>query len=158
MMRSRRLHRSVNAESPNTTRWCGDRGSSDALGMALIAPAAIAMAIAVLYVGRGVESRATAQSAAEAAAQAAAQQESLDDAQAAAQRVGDAMLIDTTTSCASPSVSARVNGGSFEGGATIAVTVTCRRASDDLALIAPEESKATYTAFAVIDPFRAVAP
>lgn len=137
----------------------GERGSSDALGMALIAPAAIAMAVAVLYVGRGVDTRATAQSAAEAAAQAAAQQRSLTAAASAAQRIGDAMLIETKTSCASPSVSARVVGGVFEAGATVAVTVSCSRATSDLALIKPEgPTTATYTAFAVIDPFRAVDP
>ncbi len=69
-------------DHPVTTRrrWIGDDGSSDALGMALIAPAALALAIAVLLISRGVDSRATAQSAAEAAAQAAAQQRNRGDA------------------------------------------------------------------------------
>lgn len=123
--------------------------------MALIAPAAIALAIAVLFVSRGVDTRATAQSAAEAAAQAAAQQRNLGDAQAAAARVGAAMLTDTTT-CANPSVVAGTASG-FTAGGTVVVTVTCNRRVDDLALITPGSDNAgSYTAYAVIDTFRAV--
>ncbi len=123
--------------------------------MALIAPAALALAIAVLLISRGVDSRATAQSAAEAAAQAAAQQRSRGDAQAAAERVGSAMLIDSTT-CATPRVRL---GGAFAPGETISVTVSCSTSTAGLELVpstpgGPQE----YTAFAVIDPFRAVDP
>jgi Flp pilus assembly protein TadG len=133
----------------------GDGGSSDALGMALIAPAALALAIAVLLISRGVDSRATAQSAAEAAAQAAAQQRNRGDAQAAAQQVGAAMLTDPST-CASPSVRL---GGTFAPGETISVTVGCSTSTAGLELVpstptGPQE----YTAFAVIDPFRGVDP
>lgn len=125
--------------------------------MALIAPAAIALAIAVLFVSRGVDTRATAQSAAEAAAQAAAQERNLGDAMAAANAVGAAMLTDVTT-CAGPSVSTGTESG-FVAGGTVVVTVTCNRKVDDLALIDPtDDNDATYTAFAVIDTFRAVDP
>jgi len=55
-------------------RFRSDDGSSDALGLALIAPAAIGLALVILFLGRGVDSRATVQSAAESAAQAAAQE------------------------------------------------------------------------------------
>ena len=138
-------------------RIARDDGSSDALGMALIAPAAIALAIAVLFISRGVDTRATAQSAAEAAAQAAAQERSLGAAQGAAQQIGNAMLIDITT-CANPSVSTSTQSG-FVAGGTVTVTVTCNRRVDDLGLIVPTGSNsATFTAFAVIDTFRAVDP
>jgi Flp pilus assembly protein TadG len=133
----------------------GDDGSSDALGMALIAPAALALAIAVLLISRGVDSRATAQSAAEAAAQAAAQQRNRGDAQAAAERVGAAMLIDSAT-CAAPSVRL---GGAFVPGETISVTVSCSTSNAGLELVpSTPDGPQEYTAFAVIDPFRAVDP
>lgn len=131
-------------------RTGGDHGSSDALGMALIAPAAIALAIVVLLISRGVDSRSTAQSAAEAAAQAAAQQRDRGAAVAAAQRVGAAMLIDGAT-CASPGVSV---GGSFGPGQTIAVTVTCGTSTAGLELVPASPETQSYTAYAVIDPFR----
>ena len=134
-----------------------DDGSSDALGMALIAPAAIALAIAVLFISRGVDTRATAQSAAEAAAQAAAQERNLGAASGAAQQIGNAMLVDVTT-CANPSVSTSTQSG-FVAGGTVTVTVTCNRNVDDLGLIVPTGSNgATFTAYAVIDTFRAVDP
>ena len=134
-------------------RMRGDDGSSDALGMALIAPAAIALAITVLLISRGVDSRATAQSAAEAAAQAAAQQRSRPAAVAAAQRVGAAMLVDSST-CASPSVAV---SGDFGPGLTIAVTVSCSTSGAGLELVpAAPGGPQTYTAYAVIDPYRGV--
>lgn len=138
-------------------RAAGDDGSSDALGMALIAPAAIALAVAVLFISRGVDTRATAQTAAEAAAQAAAQERSLGAASGAAQQIGSAMLVDVTT-CANPTVSTSTQSG-FVAGGTVTVTVTCNRSVDDLGLIAPTGSNgATFTAYAVIDTFRAVDP
>ena len=123
--------------------------------MALIAPAALALAIAVLLISRGVDSRATAQSAAEAAAQAAAQQRNRGDALTAAQQVGAAMLTDPST-CASPSV--RLSGD-FAPGETISVTVGCSTSTAGLELV-PSTSTGIheYTAFAVIDPYRGVDP
>ncbi|WP_148288747.1 hypothetical protein [Ilumatobacter nonamiensis] len=132
-------------------RWRNDDGSSDALGMALIAPAALALAIAVLLISRGVDGRATAQSAAEAAAQAAAQQRTRGEAVAAAEEIGAAMLIDATT-CASPNVAV---GGTFAPGATISVTVSCSTSTAGLELVPARAGDThTYTAHAVIDPFR----
>lgn len=138
-------------------RMVNDHGSSDALGLAMIAPVIIALAVAVLFISRGVDTRATAQSAAEAAAQAAAQQRNYGAAQAAAQRVGNAMLTDTRT-CASPSVQTSVDGpGGYGPGATLAITVTCFRNVSDLSQIAPTgDNRAAYTAFAIIDPYRSV--
>jgi Flp pilus assembly protein TadG len=132
-----------------------DRGSSDALGMALIFPAALGLAIAVLVLSRGVDSRATTQSAAEAAVQAAALQRSPAAADQAMARVTNAMLIDGRT-CASPSVS---RGGTFAAGETISVTISCSTSLGGLELAgASARPQQTYTAFAVVDPFRALDP
>jgi Flp pilus assembly protein TadG len=128
-----------------------DRGSADALGAALLAPAALGLALVILFLGRGVDARATVQSAAEAAAQAAAQQRTEAAAVDAAQRVGAAMLVDTT-SCASPIV--QVDIAAFVPGGRVAVTVSCNVATTGLELIDPPISGSTATAFATIDPYR----
>jgi len=136
-----------------TRRLRDDAGSSDALGLALLAPAAIGLALVILFLGRGVDARATVQSAAESAAQAAAQERSAPAAIAAAEEVGRAMLVDPT-SCSSPSVSVDVSA--FRPGGQVAVTVSCTVSSDGLGLINPPPSGATTaTAFATIDPLRA---
>ena len=80
-----------------------DAGSSDALGLALLTPAAIGLAVVIVLLGRGVDSRATVQSAAESAAQAAAQERSGIAAVAAAEEVGRAVLVDPS-SCSAPQV------------------------------------------------------
>lgn len=131
----------------------GDRGSSDALGMALIAPAAIGLAIVIVFLGRGVDSRATVQSAAESAAQAAAQERTIPAARLAAEQVGAAMLVDPT-SCASPNVVVDISD--FRPGGQVAVTVSCTVSTDDLQIINPPNlGPKTATAFATIDPLRA---
>jgi Flp pilus assembly protein TadG len=132
-----------------------DRGSADALGLALLAPAAIGLALVIVFLGRQVDSRATAQSAAEAAAQAAAQERTPSAAVAAARQVGAAMLIDATT-CASPQV--LVDTSAFRPGGRVAVTVSCSVSTAGLEAIDPPTTRpATATAFAAIDPFRATA-
>lgn len=129
-----------------------DRGSADALGLALIAPAAIGLALVIVFLGRGVDGRATAQSAAESAAQAAAQERTPAAAIRAAEAVGAAMLVDTA-SCADPAV--EVDTSDFRPGGQVAVTVRCAVAAGGLELIDPPDRVATATAFAMIDPLRA---
>lgn len=129
-----------------------DRGSADALGAALLAPAAIGLALVILFLGRSVDGRATVQSAAESAAQAAAQERTPSEAVAAAVEVGEAMLVDTT-SCSDPAVS--VDTSAFGPGGQVAVTVSCTVSSAGLELIDPPSSTSTATAFATIDPYRA---
>ena len=138
-------------------RHCGrlrsDGGSSDALGLELIAPAAIGLALVILFLGRGVDSRATVQSAAESAAQAAAQERTPATAVAAARQVADAMLVDRST-CTSPSVT--IDTSAFRPGGVVAVTVSCSVSSAGLELIRPpDHGPYTATAFATIDPLRA---
>lgn len=133
---------------------CDDRGSSDALGLALLAPAAIGLAVVILFLGRGVDGRATVQSAAESAAQAAAQERSIGAARAAAEAIGAAMLVDHTT-CSSPSV--EMVPIDFRPGGRLAVTVSCTVSTAGLELIRPPAPAATTaTAYATIDPHRGV--
>jgi len=130
-----------------------DRGSADALGLALIAPAAIGLALVIVFLGRGVDSRATVQSAAEAAAQAAAQERSPAAAVVAAEQVGAAMLVDRA-SCSSPDVFVDTSG--FGPGGQVAVTVSCTVSVSGLEPIDPPAMEpTTATAFATIDPLRA---
>lgn len=134
-------------------RWRDERGSSDALGLALLTPAAIGLAVVIVFLGRGIDSRATVQSAAESAAQAAAQERTVAAAISAAEDVGRAMLVDRTT-CASPQVSVDVTD--FRPGGRVAVTVSCTVSTTGLELIDPPSNDATAaTAFAAIDPLRA---
>lgn len=133
-------------------RLRGDRGSADALGLALIAPAAIGLAVVIIFLGRGVDSRATVQSAAESAAQAAAQERSPAAAISAAQEVGAAMLVDSS-SCSAPNVAVDVSA--FRPGGQVAVTVSCTVSSSGLELINPPATRPnSATAFAAIDPLR----
>ena len=130
----------------------GDHGSSDALGLALIAPAALGMAIVILFLGRGVDSRATVQVAAESGAQAAAQERTTAGAITAGRSAARAMLIDEQT-CSNPSVSVDISA--FQPGGEVAVTVTCSVSTAGLELIRPQAQTQTATAFATIDPLRA---
>jgi hypothetical protein len=132
----------------------GDAGATDVLGLAAMAPAVIGLALVIALISRDVDTRATTQSAAEAAAQAAVQERSRSTALAAARRVGAAMLVDDTT-CLNPSVS--LGAEPFTPGGVISVTVSCTTSTAWLDPISPPDREPTsYTAFAVIDPFRGV--
>ena len=145
------LRTRVREKFTRTRRAGFDRGSSDALGAALIAPAAIGLALVILFLGRSVDGRATVQSAAESAAQAAAQERSPAAAIAAAQQIGEAMLVDVT-SCTDPSVV--VDTSAFGPGGSVAVTVSCTVSAAGLELVDPPAQTSTATAFAMIDPYR----
>lgn len=139
-------------------RWKDDRGTSDALGLALIAPAAIGLALVILFLSRQVDGRATAQSAAEAAAQAAAQERTPSAAVAAAKSVGFAMLVDELT-CSSPTISVDTSAFLADIEPIVSVEVSCSPSSVGLEAINPPAADTqTYVAFATIDPFRGVAP
>ena len=137
----------------NVRRGRGDDGSSDALGLALIAPAALGLALVILFLSRGVDSRATAQSAAEAGAQAAAQERTPAAAEAAARSVVGAMLVDDTT-CSKPGVVIDASGLGPPA-YLVSVTVSCTASTAGLEAIRPPDAGAdTYTAFATVDRFR----
>ena len=75
------------------TEHC-DRGDANALGLVLIAPLAIALAVLILWVGRKVDTDAQVQAASSAAVQAAALQRTPAAATAAARSTAAAMLTD----------------------------------------------------------------
>lgn len=129
-----------------------DLGSTDVVGMALLAPAMIGLALVILFLGRGVDSRATTHGAAESAAHAAARARSAPAAVAAARQVGTAMLRDART-CADPVVS--VDVGDFRPGGVVSVTVRCRTSDAGLELVATGRGwRASATAAAVVDRYR----
>jgi Flp pilus assembly protein TadG len=128
-----------------------DRGTADALGLVLIAPVAVGLALLVVFLGRHVDSRAQVQAAAEAAAQAAARQRTPEAARAAAGEIVAATLVDADT-CASPTT--YVDLRAFAPGGDVAVTVTCRVSTRGIEVIgSPRDFSAT--AWASIDPYRA---
>jgi Flp pilus assembly protein TadG len=134
-----------------------DAGAADALGIVLIAPVAIGLALLVVFLSRQVDARAQVRTAAESAAQAAAQERSPAAAELAAHQVIDAMLTDPDT-CASPI--ARVDAREFGPGRLVAVTVSCSVSARGIELIAPSDPQSDsrrieVTATATIDNFRA---
>lgn len=133
------------------SRIRGESGSADAVGMALIAPAMVGLALVIMFLGRGVDGRATVHGAAESAAQAAARERSPAAALRAARRVGSAMLVDDQ-SCASPLFDVDVSG--FAPGGIVAVTVSCTSSTAGLELVAGTGHTYSATAHATIDRFR----
>lgn len=129
-----------------------DRGAADALGLVLIAPAAIGLALLVVSLGRSVESRSSAQAAAEAAAQAAALERSPAAARGAANRVVAAMLTDPVT-CAGPQIT--IDTADFRAGGSVAVTVTCSASDRGVEEVQDGARVFSVRATARIDPFRA---
>lgn len=134
-----------------------DRGTTEALGLVLVAPVAVGLALLVVFLSRQVDARAQVRSAAESAAQAAAQERSPAAAEVAAQRVVVAMLTDADT-CASPA--AAVDVTQFVPGGLVAVTVSCSVSDRGIELLAPPDRRFMVTASATIDRYRAteVAP
>jgi Flp pilus assembly protein TadG len=129
-----------------------DRGAADALGLVLIAPAVVGLALLVVMLGRSVDARAQAQSAAEAAAQAAALERSPAAAEAAARRVAAVMLADHD-SCATPAV--RVDTSSFGPGGEVRVSVECHASARGIEAVQRSPRAFDATAVAHIDEFRA---
>jgi Flp pilus assembly protein TadG len=130
-----------------------DRGAADALGLVLIAPAVIGLALLVVSLGRSVESRSSTQAAAEAAAQAAALERSPGAARTAANRVVATMLEPDVDTCASPQVA--VDTGDFRAGGSVAVTVTCSATNRGVEVVQDGPRTFSVRATARIDPFRA---
>lgn len=129
-----------------------DRGAADALGLVLIAPAMIGLAVLVVALGRGVDGQAQSRSAAEFAAQAAALERTPSAAVRAAERTAAAMLTDPDT-CESPKVT--VNTADFRSGGSVSVTVECTASARGLGLVQPDGRTLRATAVAHIDRFRA---
>ena len=135
-----------------------DRGAADALGLVLIAPAVIGLAILVVALGRGVDARAQMRSAAEAAAQAAALERNAVDAEVAANRVASAMLVDNDA-CADPVIgvdypSSRGDAPGINAG-VVTVEIRCEVSDRGIEVIQSGSRSERVTAAATIDFFRA---
>ena len=132
-----------------------DRGAADALGLVLIAPAVVGLALLVVALGRGVDARARAQSAAESAAQAAALERDVASADAAARRVAESMLV-ADDSCRRPSVLVDTSG--FRPGGEVRVTIECQASTRAVEVVQSADRPHRATAVARIDWFRASEP
>lgn len=134
-----------------------DRGAADALGLVLIAPVAIGLAVLVVALGRDVDARAQVRSAAAAGAQAAALERNATDADRAARRVVGAMLVDDDA-CSDPDVSVVFPAvPADEVGialGTTQVTIRCDVSSSGLELVRSERAGEVFTASASVDFFR----
>ncbi len=128
-----------------------DRGAADALGLVLIAPAVIGLALTVVLLGRSVEGRSEAQAAAESSAQAAVLERSPSAARAAAVRVVDAMLTNADT-CGDRDVD--VDTDDFGPGGSVSVTITCTHSNRGVEVVPLDPRPYSATATARIDRFR----
>ena len=126
-----------------------DRGEANALGLVLIAPAAVALAVVILWVGRQVDTDAQMQAASSAAAHAAALQRTPLAAATAARLTAVAMLSDAKACTGGPMVS--IDTTSFRPGGEVTVIVSCSPERADLALVSPPSTTFTATATATID-------
>lgn len=138
-----------------------DRGAADALGLVLIAPAVIGLALLVIALGRGVDAKAQVRSAAESAAQAAALERGAGEAVAAANTVARAMLVDSDA-CPAPEIDVDyptappANAGITSG--FVEVTITCEVSNRGVEVIQSGAREESVTAVATVDFFRAGSP
>lgn len=128
------------------------RGAAEALGLVLIFPVIVGLAMLVLWLGRQVDTNAQVQSASSAAALAAARQRTPAAGIAAAQRTAASMLTDSTACTGGADVT--IDASSWRPGGSVSVTVTCVPRRDDLALAVRARSF-TASATATIDPYQA---
>jgi len=140
----------------NARRADRDRGAAEALGLVLLAPAVIGLALLVVSLGRRVESEAQVRTAAEAAAQAAALERTHAAGALAAERVAREMLVNDKT-CDDLTVSVPNEPGRGVGmrAGLIEVTVRCTQGNDGLEVVQPNDVVQAATAFATVDRFRA---
>ncbi len=141
----------ANTVPDNLARPANDRGSADVLGLLLIAPVVLGLAVLVLALGRGVDARAQVRSAASAAAQAAALERTPAAARMAAQSVARAMLIDRDT-CGAPVVN--INTLDFRSGGLVGVEVRCSVSNRGLETVQSRAFDEGIEAFATLDFFR----
>jgi hypothetical protein len=130
----------------------GDRGEANALGLVLIAPLAIALAVLILWIGRKVDTDAQVQAASSAAAQSAVLQRTPSAATAAARSTAAAMLTDAKACEGAAVVS--VDTSDFRPGGTVTVAVSCSPQRSDLSLAAAKSVTFAATATASIDTHR----
>ena len=131
-----------------------DRGEANALGLVLIAPVALGLAMLILWTGRKVDADAQVQAASSAAAQSAARQGNPASAVAAAQTTAQAMLTDVKACAGGPLVS--VDAANFRPGGEVTVVVTCSPQRNDLLLSAGASVTLAASSTAAIDTYRAI--
>lgn len=135
-----------------------DRGAADALGLVLLAPAVLGLAILAIALGRGVDARAQVRSAAEAAAQAAALERDAGSAEAAAVRVAQAMLIDEDA-CQGLQIAVRYPSAPDPGSGTsfgfVEVDIECNVSNRGIEVVQDGSREERVTAVASVDFFRA---
>ena len=131
-----------------------DQGEANALGLVLIAPVAVGLAMLILWTGRKVDTDAQVQAASSAAAQSAARQRTPASAVAAAQSTAQAMLTDVKACAGGPLVS--VDAANFHPGGDVTVVVTCSPERNDLRLSGGASVTFAASSTAAIDAYRAI--
>jgi len=130
-----------------------DRGAADALGLVVMFPAMLGLALLVLFLGRQVDTRSQVQTAADSAAQAAALQRDGGAAVAAAQRAAADVLTDRRACADGPHIA--IQASEWVPGGRVTVTVSCSPSRDGFAAIAAPARTLTASSSASIDPNRA---
>jgi hypothetical protein len=143
-MRSRR------SPSPGT-RLTGDVGSGDVLGLVLITPLLVALALVVVLVGRRVDVTASVRSAAAAGAQAAALERSAVAAEHSARVVAMRML-ESAATCGQ--VRVEVDTEAFGPSGSVTVIAGCRVDVGGLEMVAEHGDWSVSSAVASVDPYR----
>lgn len=130
----------------------GENGSLS-LELVLVTPVLVALMVFVVFAGRLGQASADVTHATAQAARAASLQGRPATATASAQQAAAANLTASGVDCARIDVA--VDTSRFAPGGTVAVTVTCTVALDDLAGIGPPVDRAlSATAIEVVDAFR----
>lgn len=132
-------------------RGRGERGSGEVLGLVLITPLVVAVALIVVFVGRRVDAAATVRSAAAAGAQAAVLERSAAEADAAARIVASRML-DANPNCTS--VRVEVDTAAFRPGGSVTVTAGCAVSASGVEPVVGRPTWAVSSAAATVDPYR----
>jgi Flp pilus assembly protein TadG len=130
-----------------------DRGDANALGLVLIAPVAIALALMILWIGRKVDTDAQVQAASSSAAQAAARQRNPAAAVVAAQAAATAMLTDAKACSSGPAIA--IDTSQFRPGGEVTVVVTCSPQDSDLVGLGASTARFVASSTASIDTYRA---
>ncbi len=128
-------------------------GTSDVMGMVLLVPALVGLAVLVSWIGRQVDAQAQLRAAAGAAAHAGALERSPEQAEARARRTASAALV-ASESCTDPEIS--VDLSRFEPGGTIVVNVACSANRGGLDVITPPPVRLSASVEVAIDPYRSM--
>ena len=131
-----------------------DRGAADALGLVVLAPFVIGLALVVVWVGRSVDVDAQLRTAAEAAAQSAALERSHAAGAHAAQQVVAAMLAERQECSAVRTIVPERSDVGMRSG-VIEVTVIC---TIDTGVLPTHDVERSETAWATVDRFRVEGP